>query len=134
MTHEVRYSDDDPYLRRVRDCALSFPGAEEKISFGRPVFFTRKIFGLYACLEKTDDGLVEHQHSVGFLPDDSERPALLADARFFVPAYWGPWGWLAVDLDDRTDWDEVRELLEDSYRLTAPKSWATRHQGPGRLS
>jgi len=37
-----------------------------------------------------------------------------------VPAYLGPSGWLGIDLDERTDLDEVAELLEESYRATAP--------------
>jgi hypothetical protein len=37
-----------------------------------------------------------------------------------VPAYLGPAGWLGLDLDERTDLEEVGELLEDSFRLTAP--------------
>ena len=51
-------------------------------------------------------------------PDDLD--AIEQDERFFVPAYWGPYGWRAIDLDD-ADWGEVAELVEDSFRLTAPK-------------
>jgi len=56
-------------------------------------------------------------------PDDDERDVLLHDSRIYVPAYLGPSGWIGVDLDldDTTDWTEVAELLEESYRLTAPK-------------
>ena len=54
-----------------------------------------------------------------FLPGPDERSALEADARFWVPAYLGPAGWLGLDLDERTDFEEVAELLEDSFRLTA---------------
>ena len=42
-------------------------------------------------------------------------------ARFSIPPYFGPNGWLALAVDDRTDWDEVRELLEGSYRQVALK-------------
>jgi hypothetical protein len=37
-----------------------------------------------------------------------------------VPAYLGLAGWLGLDLDERTDLGEVTELLEESFRLTAP--------------
>ena len=40
-----------------------------------------------------------------------------------VPAYLGGAGWLGVDLDPdpaAVDWVEVGELLDASYRLTAP--------------
>ena len=38
-----------------------------------------------------------------------------------MPAYLGPYGWIGLDLDETTDWTEVAELLDASYRLTAPK-------------
>lgn len=38
----------------------------------------------------------------------------------WVPAYLGPYGWTGLDLDERTDWDELDELLRESYRFTAP--------------
>ena len=41
--------------------------------------------------------------------------------RFFRPPYVGPSGWLGVRLDRDVDWDEVREILADSYRKVAPK-------------
>ena len=48
--------------------------------------------------------------------------ALQQDARFFSPAYLGPSGWLGLDLSAGTiDWDEVRELVDASFRLTAPR-------------
>jgi predicted DNA-binding protein (MmcQ/YjbR family) len=53
------------------------------------------------------------------LPDPIERPALLADPRAYHPMYLGVSGWVGLDLDHETDWDEVAELVETSYRLTA---------------
>ena len=44
-----------------------------------------------------------------------------APDRFFVPPYVGPSGWVGVWLDRGVDWDELTELLRDSYRMTAPK-------------
>ena len=45
----------------------------------------------------------------------------MQDPRFFVPAYLGPKGWLGMDLDDGSDWAEVAELLDASWRRAAPK-------------
>ena len=36
-------------------------------------------------------------------------------------AYLGPYGWIGIDLDERTDWTEIAELLDASYRFTATK-------------
>jgi len=55
--------------------------------------------------------------------DESDRRALEQDARFFYPAYMGPYGWLGLDFTARktVDWDEVRELIDSSFRLIAPR-------------
>ena len=41
--------------------------------------------------------------------------------RFYVPPYSGPKGWVGVWLDIDQDWDEIAELIEESYRLIAPR-------------
>ncbi len=41
--------------------------------------------------------------------------------RFFVPQYTGTKGWVGAWLDTEPDWDEIAELIEESYRLVAPK-------------
>ena len=41
--------------------------------------------------------------------------------RFFVPPYVGHHGWVGIWLDIEIDWDEVADLVEESYRMTAPK-------------
>lgn len=55
------------------------------------------------------------------VPDPGDRQALLEDPRTFVPAYLGPYGWIGIDLEKATDWTEIAELLDASFRLTAPK-------------
>ncbi len=52
-------------------------------------------------------------------PDPVERPALLADPRFHIPPYFGPAGWVALDLTADVDEDELGELVETSYRQVA---------------
>ncbi len=60
--------------------------------------------------------------AVIFLPDPDTRLALLHDPRAFVPASFGPNGWIGFDLTAAPmDWQEVAELVEESYRNTAPK-------------
>ena len=115
------YDPDDPLLARVRKIALGFPGADEKESHGRPAFFTGKVFGYYGGSIRVDGDWEAHDQAIIFLPDPGERPALEGDGRFWVPAYLGPSGWLGLDLDAGSDFDEVAELMEDSFRATAPK-------------
>lgn len=119
-----KVDDADPHLARVRALCLSLPEAAEKQSHGSPTFFTRKVFAVFGGSLKGDHYAPVARHALLFLPDASEREALIEDERFFVPAYLGPSGWLGlsfhlVDVDE-VDWGEVGELIEMSYRLTAP--------------
>ncbi len=120
MAHPQMFDDDDPILGRVREIARVLPRSDEKVSHGRPAFFTKKVFAYYGGSLKVDGEWVQHPQSIVLLPDPEDRNALLEDDRVYVPAYLGPSGWIGVDLDDASDWDEVAELLDASYRLTAP--------------
>ncbi len=121
MTHEIMFTDDDPFLERIRQLARSFPGTGERISHGRPVFFTRKVFAYYAMVAKVDGAWVQHPQSVClFLPED-ERLAVRDLPHCWFPAYIGPFGWLGFDLTHDTDWEEISEMFDDSYRMTAPQ-------------
>lgn len=122
MAHPQMFDDDDPVLARVRRIALALPDAAEKVSHGIPAFYTTKVFAYYGGSVKTHDGYVRHPEALLVLADPSERPALLEDPRFFYPMYLGVSGWVGLDLtdgEDGTDWVEVAELVESSYRLTA---------------
>lgn len=46
--------------------------------------------------------------------------------RFFVPPYVGHRGWVGVRLERDVDWDEVADLIEDAYRMVAPKGLVAR--------
>lgn len=114
------FDPDDPLLHRIRAIALSFPGAAEKVSHGRPTFYTTKVFVYYGASIKIDGEWIQHPESFVIHPDDAELAALEAEERCYRPGYLGPSGWIGVDLTDDTDWAEVRELIEASYRETAP--------------
>lgn len=122
MTYPARFTDDDPLLARLREVCLALPQAAEKLSHGRPVFFTKKTFALFGGLVPGDHASNEYGQSVVVLPDADERAALLADERFFHPAYYGPLGWIGLNFRIGVpDWDEVAELVDTSYRNTALK-------------
>ncbi|MGL4745487.1 MAG: MmcQ/YjbR family DNA-binding protein [Dermatophilaceae bacterium] len=125
MAHPLRFRDDDPLLARVRDIALGLPGAAEKISHGRPSFFTTRVFAIFGGVVKGDHSSGALGQAVLFRPDETERPALLDDGRFVIPGYEGAYGWLALDLRHDPDWAEVAELVESSYRVTAPRRLVT---------
>jgi predicted DNA-binding protein (MmcQ/YjbR family) len=103
----------------LRDVCLALPEAVEKPFGGHtaPSFRIRdKLFVM-----TSEDGL-----SMMFKTGPGVQEALLAEApeRFFMPAYVGHKGWVGARLDTDQDWDEIAELIEDSYRLIAPKRLA----------
>lgn len=121
MTHPLMFSPDDPLLARVRDIALTFPEADEKVSHGRPAFFTQKVFCNFGGSQRIDEEWVAHDAAIMVRPDADDDPALRQDPRFWVPAYLGPSGWLGIDVDEDSDWQEIAELIDASYRMTAPR-------------
>ena len=126
MSHPQKFDESDPILAQVRAICSAFPGADSKISHGRPAFYTKKIFAMYGAVVKGEHHTGEFDQSIVFMPDSDEAEALSQDERFFTPAYWGPSGWMGLDLSpgpdsEGPDWDEVRELIEVSFRLTAAK-------------
>jgi hypothetical protein len=106
-------------INQLRAICLALPETVEQNegSVGKPVFKVRdKIFAM--------------QHPM------KDRPSLwckstlnfrdmLVNAepeRYFVPPYVGHHGWIGVWLEvEDLDWDFVEHLVEESYRMTAPK-------------
>lgn len=120
MAHPSRFSEDDPLLGRVREIALVLPEAAEKVSHGHPNFFTTKVFVYYGFRPKSEHGNPSVFRTVAVKPDPEERLALLEEG-WFAPSYIGPSGWVACDLTQDPDWDEIAEMIDMSYRNTAPK-------------
>ncbi len=50
---------------------------------------------------------------------NSGRLALLERPGASIPGYVAKSGFVSLDLDEDTDWDEIAELLEESFRQTA---------------
>ncbi len=112
-----------PYLEHVRALALAYPDASEKISHGRPTFRTDKVFLYFGGGVKSGD---DFDLSIIVKCDSAEEQrACESEPRYFHPAYLGPFGWVGFDLsgaDTESDvWQEAAELIDCSYRATAPK-------------
>ena len=112
--------DTERALAAVRRICMAFPATEERLSHGAPTFF--------AGGKKTFVMFMDDHHGDGRLAIWCAAPAgvqaTLVDEepdRFFVPPYVGPRGWLGVRLDRDVDWDEVAGIVEDGFRLVAPK-------------
>ena len=84
-------------------------------------FLVRKKIFAYFLNNHHGDGIVSVACKA--LPGDNARLVGSDPQRFYLPAYIGPRGWVALRLDvGRVDWEEVRELMLGSYLLTAPKT------------
>ncbi len=105
-------------LQRLRAICLALPEAEERETWRTPTFRVRdKIFCLVAeggasCWVKAPRG-------------SAELLIEAAPARFFRPPYLGHKGWVGVRLDAAPDFEELRALVDRSFRLVAPRalSW-----------
>jgi hypothetical protein len=110
----------DDVLARLREVCLALPEVTERLSHDSPTWFVRG--------KKTLATFVDNHHGDGRLAIWCPAPpgvqaALVTEEpdRFFVPAYVGHRGWLGVRLDRDLDWDEVAGIVEEAYRLVAPK-------------
>ncbi|MDP9284434.1 MAG: MmcQ/YjbR family DNA-binding protein [Actinomycetota bacterium] len=105
-------------LARLREICLAFPEAEEAGGVGNPSFKVRgKIFAMRHSLHGIDRWSVWCK-----APPGVQQLVVGNDpTRFFVPPYVGSKGWIGAYLDVEQDWDELAELIDESYRMTAPK-------------
>jgi predicted DNA-binding protein (MmcQ/YjbR family) len=109
-------------LSRLRRLCLALPEATEKETWGDPTWRVRdRIFAM-------QKGNVEGGRPSLWCkaPEGAQEALVGSDARFFVPPYVGHKGWVGVYLDGPVDWGELSELIEDSYRLIAPKRLVAR--------
>lgn len=106
---------------RLRRLCLALPEATEQVMKRGPTYrICDKIF----AMDRSWNGGLSVWCKV---PQGSQ--ALLIDsdpARFFVPPYVGPKGWVGLRLDRATDWQQVSGLMRGSYRLIAPRRFADR--------
>jgi hypothetical protein len=99
----------------LREVALGLPGAAERETWGHPTF--RVGDKIFASVYEGDEGAVA---TVKATPE--EQAVLLASdpATFGVASHVGRYGWTTVRLA-RVDPDEMRELVVDAWRRTAPR-------------
>jgi hypothetical protein len=108
-------------LTRLRKLCLSLPEAHEVEAWGEPTFRVRnKLFAMYADAG-THHGAGRDAVWLKAPPGNQDFMVRNAPKRFFVPPYVGPSGWVGVWLDRGADWKELAMLVQDAYRLVAPK-------------
>ena len=110
-------------LDRVRDICLSLPDTDEKLSWGEPHFrVAGKIFSGY--------GKENGKEVIGLKLEMEHADILVSnDPRFTRAKYVGHKGWVSMDAKAIDDWNEVRALVLESYRLIAPKKTLAKLEG-----
>jgi predicted DNA-binding protein (MmcQ/YjbR family) len=117
-------------LERTQAIVARLPDVERSDNpLGCYFLVRRKIFAQVATV--IDPG-GQPATIVAIRPDPGEREALIAIGHPYFSR--GPWderlGRIAVLIEATTDWDEIAELVTDSYRLTAPKKLVAQLDAP----
>lgn len=112
----------DPVLTKMREICLSLPDTKETLTWGEPHFRVGdKIFA--GC------GDEKGRLVIGFKLELDHADAMIQDPRFWRAAYVGHHGWVSMDGSRVKDWNEVRALILESYRLIAPKKTLAKLSG-----
>ena len=103
----------------MRAICLALPETKETLTWGQPHFRVgEKIFA--GCGDEKGRAVI------GFKLDMDHADAIIQDPRFWRAPYVGHKGWVSMDASRVDDWDGVRELILESYRLIAPKKTVAR--------
>jgi predicted DNA-binding protein (MmcQ/YjbR family) len=118
MSSHPKASIDDSIMERMRAICLPLPEAEESEAFDAPTFKIRN--KNFAMLHQPDG-----RTSVWCKATMEAQQALIHSEpkRYYSPPYVGHKGWVAawLDADVDPDWEEIDEIITESYRLIAPK-------------
>jgi hypothetical protein len=118
-TKPPKSSPADVAYERVREIALRFPEAGEKLSHGAPSFHVRGKLYLQFRDGHHGDGRI----AVWCKSTHDEQRRLMGEnpSRYFVPPYVGVRGWVGVDVDPaNADWIELSILVEHAWSSVAP--------------
>lgn len=123
--HMPKTPSQDERLKRLSEIALALPEAKRQIFGSHATFLVRKRPFAYFLDNHHGDGIIAIACKV--LPGENSALVESQPERFYLPAYVGPRGWVALRLDrGRIAWGEVKELLRASYLMIAPKRPAER--------
>jgi hypothetical protein len=103
-------------VARLRQICLALPQAVEKPFGGHTSPSLRVGEKLFVMVSKAQDAVTFKAR-----PGVQQELVAAEPERFYVPAYVGHNGWVGARLDVEQDWDELADLVTESWRMTAPK-------------
>ena len=125
----IDYVDVDlEVLEPLRERCLALPEAREEPAWVGRRFLVRKRNFAHVFAMCDDGGTVTTM--LAFRSPEEEREALVASGHPFFLLGWGRDA-VGMVLEDHTDWDEVRELVTESYCVLAPKKLIALVDRPG---
>ena len=126
---QIEYVDVDlRVLGRVRERCLALPDAwEEQAWVGRRFLVRKRNFAhVFAMCDAADSVTTV----LAVRSPEEEREVLVASGHPFFQLGWGR-NAVGMVLDDGTDWDEVREIVTESFCVLAPKKLVALVERPG---
>jgi hypothetical protein len=105
-------------LEHLRGPCLALPEASEEQAWTGRRFVVRK--KNFAHVFAIHDPKGDLKTILAFRSPDDERGVLLASGHPFFLLGWGR-NAVGMVLEDGTDWDEVREIITESYCVLAPR-------------
>lgn len=123
------YVDDvpDEVIDRLRAICAELPDAYEEPAWVGVRWRVRT--KTFAHVLAIDDEGVDRRVVLTFRAEGDELEVLRRAGPPFRFLGWGR-NALGVDIDEQTDWDELRELVTDSYCVLAPKKLVALVQRP----
>ena len=107
-------------LRALTDICLALPEARREEKASHAAFLVGKKTFSYYLNNHHGDNIISVCCKV--LPGENQFLVQSDPGRFYLPAYIGSRGWIALRMDLATlNWTEVKELIRGSYIQTAPK-------------
>jgi hypothetical protein len=108
-------------LKTVRAIAMALPMATEKMSHGEPTWFVdgKKSFAMFC----------NHHHGLPLgvwcaASLEAQQAFIASDpVVFYRPPYVGVRGWIGINLEEDSNWEELADILEQSYRHVAPPKY-----------
>lgn len=111
----------DQLLAKVTDLCLAYPEATCERSGSHATFKVRKRVFAYFLNDHHGDGEIAVccKTALGEHLDLAKEDPV----RFYIPAYIGSRGWVAIRLNrGRVNWKDVAGFVRASYRAVAPKT------------